>query len=180
MFAEISGLPGVSLQPAAGAHGELTALFVAAEYFRSRGEDRPTILIADSAHGTNPASAKMAGFTTAPVRSNANGMVDLDDLKAKLSSQTAVFMLTNPSTLGLFDKQVRQIADLVHGVGGLIYLDGANMNAILGVSRPGDFGADLMHYNPHKTFSGPHGGGGPVLDRFVCAAIWSRSCLHRR
>ncbi len=180
MFAEISGLPGVSLQPAAGAHGELTALFVAAEYFRSRGEDRPTILIADSAHGTNPASAKMAGFTTAPVRSNANGMVDLDDLKAKLSSQTAVFMLTNPSTLGLFDKQVRQIADLVHGVGGLIYLDGANMNAILGVSRPGDFGADLMHYNPHKTFSGPHGGGGRVLDRFVCAAIWSRSCLHRR
>ncbi len=161
MFAEISGLPGVSLQPAAGAHGELTALFVAAEYFRSRGENRTTVLIADSAHGTNPASAKMAGFQTVPVRSDAQGMVNLEDLKSKLSSETAVFMLTNPNTLGLFDRQVREIADLVHGVGGLIYLDGANMNAILGIARPGDFGADLMHYNPHKTFSGPHGGGGP-------------------
>lgn len=161
MFAEISGLPGVSLQPAAGAHGELTALFVAAEYFRSRGEHRPTVLIADSAHGTNPASAKMAGFTTTPVRSDAEGMVDLDDLKSKLSHETAVFMLTNPNTLGLFDRKVRAIAEQVHAVGGLIYLDGANMNAILGIARPGDFGADLMHYNPHKTFSGPHGGGGP-------------------
>ncbi|MEM1224535.1 MAG: aminomethyl-transferring glycine dehydrogenase subunit GcvPB [Planctomycetota bacterium] len=161
MLAEISGLPGVSLQPAAGAHGELTALFVAAAYFQSRGENRRVVLTADSAHGTNPASAQMAGFATKTVKSNGDGLVDLDDLKAKLGDDTAVFMLTNPNTLGLFDRQIETINHLVHEAGALIYLDGANMNAILGITRPGDFGADLMHYNPHKTFSGPHGGGGP-------------------
>ncbi|MCC9599619.1 aminomethyl-transferring glycine dehydrogenase subunit GcvPB [Stieleria sp. JC731] len=162
MLGEISGLPGVSLQPAAGAHGELTALLVAAAYFAERGEsDRTVVLTADSAHGTNPASAQMAGFSTKTVKSNADGLVDVEDLKSKLSDKTAVFMLTNPNTLGLFDSQVKEIADLVHEAGGLIYLDGANMNAILGIARPGDFGADLMHFNPHKTFSGPHGGGGP-------------------
>ena len=162
MLGEISGLPGVSLQPAAGAHGELTALLVAAAYFADRGEqNRTVVLTADSAHGTNPASAQMAGFSTRTVKSGPDGLVDMDDLKSKLDDKTAVFMLTNPNTLGLFDKQVRQIADLVHEAGGLIYLDGANMNAILGITRPGDFGADLMHFNPHKTFSGPHGGGGP-------------------
>ena len=161
MLAEISGLPGVSLQPAAGAHGELTALLVAAAYFQSRGEDRRVVLTADSAHGTNPASAHMAGFVTKTIKSNADGLVDLEDLRAKLDDQTAVFMLTNPNTLGLFDRQIEEIDRLVHDAGGLIYLDGANMNAILGITRPGDFGADLMHYNPHKTFSGPHGGGGP-------------------
>jgi glycine dehydrogenase subunit 2 len=161
LLAEISGLPGVSLQPAAGAHGELTALMVAAAYFRQRGEERRIVLTADSAHGTNPASASMAGLETKPVKSNSRGMVDLDDLKSKLSNQTAVFMLTNPNTLGLFDAQIMEITQAVHDVGALVYLDGANMNAILGISRPGDFGADLMHYNPHKTFSGPHGGGGP-------------------
>ncbi len=162
MFGEIAGLPGVSLQPAAGAHGELTALLVAAAYFAERDEtQRTVVLTADSAHGTNPASAQMAGFSTKTIKSGANGLVDMEDLKNKLDNTTAVFMLTNPNTLGLFDSQVQEIADLVHEAGGLIYLDGANMNAILGIARPGDFGADLMHFNPHKTFSGPHGGGGP-------------------
>ncbi|MEX2173042.1 MAG: aminomethyl-transferring glycine dehydrogenase subunit GcvPB [Pirellulaceae bacterium] len=161
MLAEISGLPAVSLQPAAGAHGELTALMVAAAYFRHQKQTRTKVLAPDSAHGTNPASAKMAGFDFVTVKSNASGFVDLSDLQAKLDDQVAVFMITNPSTLGLFDRQVGQIAQLVHDAGGLIYLDGANMNAILGITRPGDFGADMMHYNPHKTFSGPHGGGGP-------------------
>lgn len=161
LLAEISGLPGVSLQPAAGAHGELTALMVAAAYFRDRGENRPVVLTADSAHGTNPASAKMAGLETKTVKSDARGLVDVVDLRSKLDSSTAVFMLTNPNTLGLFDSQILEITQAVHDAGALVYLDGANMNAILGIARPGDFGADLMHYNPHKTFSGPHGGGGP-------------------
>jgi glycine dehydrogenase subunit 2 len=161
MFAEISGLPAVSLQPAAGAHGELTALMVAAAYFDDQGESRTKVLVPDSAHGTNPASARMAGFDAVTIKSDARGLVDLDDLRSKLDDQVAVFMITNPSTLGIFDDQVAEIADLVHKEGGLIYLDGANMNAILGIARPGDFGADMMHYNPHKTFSGPHGGGGP-------------------
>jgi glycine dehydrogenase subunit 2 len=161
MLAEISGLPCVSLQPAAGAHGELAALMVAAAYYRHHNLPRTKVLAPDSAHGTNPASARMAGFDFVTVKSRGDGMVDLEDLQAKLDNQIAVFMITNPSTLGLFDKQVPQIARLVHDRGGLIYLDGANMNAILGITRPGDFGADMMHYNPHKTFSGPHGGGGP-------------------
>ena len=161
MLAEISGLPAVSLQPAAGAHGELTALMIVAAHFRSLGQQRPVVLTADSAHGTNPASAAMAGFRTQTVKSNAQGLVDVDDLRSKLNQQVAVFMLTNPNTLGLFDRQIREISQAVHDAGALIYLDGANMNAILGIARPGDFGADLMHFNPHKTFSGPHGGGGP-------------------
>jgi glycine dehydrogenase subunit 2 len=161
MLAEIAGLEAVSLQPAAGAHGELTALLVAAAYFRDLKTPRSVVLIPDGAHGTNPASAAMAGFQTVPVRSTAEGFVDLDDLAAHLDSRTAVFMITNPNTLGLFEPRIEQIARLVHQAGGLVYLDGANMNAILGIARPGDFGADLMHFNPHKTFSGPHGGGGP-------------------
>ena len=161
MLGEISGLPAVSLQPAAGAQGELAALMVAAAYFRDLGQQRRTVLTPDTAHGTNPASARIAGFDTVTVKSNDEGLVDLEDLRSKLNDQTAVFMITNPNTLGLFDHQIGEIAELVHGAGGLIYLDGANMNAILGVARPGDFGADMMHYNPHKTFSGPHGGGGP-------------------
>jgi glycine dehydrogenase subunit 2 len=161
LLAEISGLPAVSLQPAAGAHGELTALMVAAAHFRELGEQRVKVLAPDSSHGTNPASARMAGFDTVTVRSTDAGFVDMDDLRAKIDDQLAVFMITNPNTLGLFDQQVADIAQLVHDHGGLIYLDGANMNAILGIARPGDFGADMMHFNPHKTFSGPHGGGGP-------------------
>jgi glycine dehydrogenase subunit 2 len=161
MLAEISGLPAVSLQPAAGAHGELAALMTAAAYFKDQRLDKRVVLAPDSAHGTNPASAAIAGFKSVTVKSGANGLVDMEDLKSKLNDQVAVFMITNPNTLGLFDGQVGEIARLVHAQGGLIYLDGANMNAILGVARPGDFGADMMHYNPHKTFSGPHGGGGP-------------------
>jgi glycine dehydrogenase subunit 2 len=159
---EISGLPAVSLQPAAGAQGELTALYVAAAYFRDQGQTHRTkVLVPDSAHGTNPASAALAGFQAVEVKSNAKGLVDLENLKAKLGDDTAVFMITNPNTLGLFERQITQITDLVRAAGGLVYLDGANMNAILGVTRPGDFGADMQHYNVHKTFTGPHGAGGP-------------------
>jgi glycine dehydrogenase subunit 2 len=162
ILAEIAGLDAVSLQPAAGAQGELTALLVAHAYFRDRGEEsRTRVLIPDSAHGTNPASAAIAGFDAVSVKSNARGLVDLGDLKAKLDDRTAVFMITNPNTLGLFDDQIAAITDALHRQGALVYLDGANMNAILGITRPGDFGADMMHYNVHKTFTGPHGGGGP-------------------
>jgi glycine dehydrogenase subunit 2 len=162
ILAEIAGLDGVSLQPAAGAQGELTALLVAAAYFKDKGETRRTrVLIPDSAHGTNPASAALAGFEAVPVKSTGHGLVDLDDLKAKLDDRTAAFMITNPNTLGLFEPNIKVIRDLLHERGALLYLDGANMNAILGVTRPGDFGADMMHYNVHKTFTGPHGAGGP-------------------
>jgi glycine dehydrogenase subunit 2 len=161
MLAEISGLEAVSLQPAAGAQGELTALMVAAAHYRRLGQKRTQVLIPDSAHGTNPASAAMAGFHSVAVKSTPEGFVDLADLETKLDERTAVFMITNPNTLGLFERQIGPIAARVHDAGGLIYLDGANMNAILGIARPGDFGADMMHFNPHKTFSGPHGGGGP-------------------
>jgi glycine dehydrogenase subunit 2 len=158
---EISGLDACSLQPAAGAHGELTALLVATAYFHDVGEQRTKVLVPDSAHGTNPASATMAGFDTVTVKTVPSGAVDMDDLRAKLDDQIAVFMITNPNTVGIFEPNMREIADAVHARGGLVYLDGANMNAILGIARPGDFGADMQHYNPHKTFSGPHGGGGP-------------------
>jgi glycine dehydrogenase subunit 2 len=162
ILAEIAGLDAVSLQPSAGAQGELTALLVAHTYFRDRGEEgRLRVLIPDSAHGTNPASAALAGFEAVTIKSTPRGLVDLADLRAKLDERTAVFMITNPNTLGLFDEQMATIRELVHGKGGLIYLDGANMNAILGITRPGDFGVDMMHYNVHKTFTGPHGAGGP-------------------
>ncbi len=161
ILAEIAGLDAVSLQPSAGAQGELTALLAAAAYFRDRGDKRTRVLIPDSAHGTNPASAAIAGFDAVTIKSNSRGLVDLDDLRAKLDERTAVFMITNPNTLGLFDDQILTITELVHARGGLVYLDGANMNAILGITRPGDFGVDMMHYNVHKTFTGPHGAGGP-------------------
>ncbi|MGD0899627.1 MAG: aminomethyl-transferring glycine dehydrogenase subunit GcvPB, partial [Thermoguttaceae bacterium] len=158
---EIAGLEAVSLQPAAGAHGELTALLVAAAYFHDRNQHRSVVLIPDGAHGTNPASAAMAGFRTVGVRSTPEGLLDLEHLGSQLSPEVALLMITNPNTLGIFEREMAEIARRVHDVGGLVYLDGANMNAILGIARPGDFGADLMHFNPHKTFSGPHGGGGP-------------------
>jgi len=161
-LAEISGLPAVTLQPAAGAQGELTALYVAAAYYRHKGEThRRKVLVPDSAHGTNPASAALAGFETVTIKSGANGLVDLEDLKSKIGPDTAVFMITNPNTIGLFEENIKVITDLLHANGSLVYLDGANMNAILGITRPGDFGADMQHYNVHKTFTGPHGGGGP-------------------
>ena len=161
LLAEIAGLPAVSLQPAAGAQGELTALLVAAAYFKHRNESRNLVLIPDSAHGTNPASAAIAGFQVVTVRSNSQGLVDLQDFTAKLSDRVAVFMITNPNTLGLFETNILEISRRVHDHGGLVYLDGANMNALLGRCRPGDFGDDMMHYNVHKTFTGPHGSGGP-------------------
>ncbi len=171
MLAEIAGLPAVSLQPAAGAQGEMAALLVAAAYFRDQGQQRTQVLAPDSAHGTNPASAALAGFEFASVRSTPQGFVDLDDLANKLSERTAVFMITNPNTLGMFDRSIARITELVHAAGGLVYLDGANMNAILGITRPGDFGADMMHFNPHKTFSGPHGGGGPGAGPIAVSAV---------
>jgi len=161
MLAEISGLHAVSLQPAAGAHGELTSLMIAAAHFRTLGQKRTKVLVPDSAHGTNPASATIAGMRAVTIKSTAAGCVDMDDFSAKLDDEVAVLMITNPNTLGLFDQRIVEIADRVHEAGGLVYLDGANLNAILGITRPGDFGADMMHFNPHKTFSGPHGSGGP-------------------
>ena len=167
MLAELSGLPGVSLQPAAGAHGELAALLVAVAYLKdqakreNRPHERNIVLIPDGAHGTNPASAAVAGLKTVEVKSDSDGFVDLDDLKSKLNDRVAVFMITNPNTLGIFEKNIKAICDLVHEAGGLVYLDGANFNAIAGITRPGDFGVDMMHYNVHKTFSTPHGAGGP-------------------
>lgn len=161
-FCEISGLPACSLQPAAGAHGELTALWVAHAYFKDHGQaHRTKVLAPDNAHGTNPASAAMAGFDTVTVKTLITGAVDMEDFRKKLDDNIAVFMITNPNTVGVFEPQIGEIAAEVHARGGLMYLDGANMNAILGIARPGDFGADMQHYNPHKTFSGPHGGGGP-------------------
>ncbi|MFN9720616.1 MAG: aminomethyl-transferring glycine dehydrogenase subunit GcvPB, partial [Planctomycetota bacterium] len=161
MLGEIAGLPGVSLHPAAGAQGEFTALLTAAAYFRDKGENRTRVLFPSSAHGTNPASAALAGFECVQLSGGKNGFVDLDELKSKLDDRTAVFMVTNPNTLGLFERDIAKVAELLHSVGGLVYIDGANMNAILGKTRPGDFGGDMMHYNVHKTFTGPHGAGGP-------------------
>ncbi|MEM8865821.1 MAG: aminomethyl-transferring glycine dehydrogenase subunit GcvPB [Planctomycetota bacterium] len=177
-LSEISGLPACSLQPAAGAHGELTALWVAAAYFRDQNsiDQHRKVLVPDSAHGTNPASAAMAGFQVVTVKTLQNGAVDMEDFRSKLDDQIAVFMITNPNTVGIFEPSMREIADEVHALGGLIYLDGANMNAILGVTRAGDFGADMQHYNPHKTFSGPHGGGGPGAGP-ICVAEHLRPCL---
>jgi glycine dehydrogenase subunit 2 len=161
MLGEIAGLPGVSLHPAAGAQGEFTALLTAAAYFRSRGEQRTKVLFPASAHGTNPASAALAGFECVQLSGGRDGFVDLEELKSRLDDRTAVFMVTNPNTLGLFERDIAKVAELLHSVGGLVYIDGANMNAILGRTRPGDFGGDMMHFNVHKTFTGPHGAGGP-------------------
>ena len=161
MLAEIAGLPAVSLQPAAGAQGELAALLVASAWFRSRQESRTRVIFPSSAHGTNPASAAIAGFECVQLNNSPGGLVDLEELTEQLDERTAVFMITNPNTLGLFETQIEEIAERVHDVGGLVYIDGANMNAIMGVTRPGDFGGDMMHYNVHKTFTGPHGAGGP-------------------
>ncbi len=160
-LAEIAGLSEVTLQPAAGAHGEMTGLMIINAYHRSKGERRTTVLAPDSAHGTNPASCATCGCKSVSVRSRPDGCVDLDDLKRLVDADSAALMITNPNTVGVFDGQIAEIADIVHDKGAQLYLDGANMNAILGRTRPGDFGVDCMHYNTHKTFSTPHGGGGP-------------------
>jgi glycine dehydrogenase subunit 2 len=159
---EIGGFAGVSLQPAAGAHGELTGVLIIRAYHRSREDHKRTkILIPDSAHGTNPATSAMSGMEVVQLKSDERGNVDLDALKAECDDSLAGLMLTNPNTLGLFDENTEEVIRLVHEAGGLVYGDGANMNALLGISRPGDLGFDVLHYNLHKTFSTPHGGGGP-------------------
>ncbi|MCQ2567297.1 MAG: aminomethyl-transferring glycine dehydrogenase subunit GcvPB [Mogibacterium sp.] len=159
---EITGMDAVTFQPAAGAHGEFTGLLLIKAYHQDRGDfERNEIIVPDSAHGTNPASATMAGFKTIEIKSNENGMVDLDSLKEKLGPHTAGLMLTNPNTVGLFDENIMEITRLVHEAGGLCYYDGANLNAVMGIVRPADIGFDVIHMNLHKTFSTPHGGGGP-------------------
>ena len=161
-LSEICGMDRFTLQPVAGAHGELTGMFIIRAYHLKRGDAlRDKILAPDSSHGTNPASAAAAGMTVVQVASDARGNVDIEDLKAKVGPDTAGLMLTNPNTLGLFDEHIKQITEIVHKAGGLVYYDGANANAIMGKSRPGDMGFDVVHINLHKTFSTPHGGGGP-------------------
>ena len=158
---EVSGLPHVSLQPSAGSHGELAGLLLTRAYHEGRGEHRTKVLTPDTAHGTNPATVTMAGLEVVKVGTNADGGVDLDDLRAKADDQVACLMLTNPNTLGIFDPQIEEIAAIVHAVGATLYYDGANLNAIMGVTRPGDMGFDIVHFNLHKSFTQPHGGGGP-------------------
>ncbi len=160
-LSEICGLPHVSLQPSAGSHGELAGMLLTRAYHADRGEQRSKVLTPDTAHGTNPATVTMAGYEVVKVATNERGGVDLEDLRAKASDETASLMLTNPNTLGLFDENIAEIAEIVHGVGGTVYYDGANLNAIMGYTRPGDMGFDIVHLNLHKTFSQPHGGGGP-------------------
>jgi len=157
----LSGMARVTMQPAAGAHGELTGIMLVRAYHESQGRKRKKIIIPDSAHGTNPATAAMCGYVTVEVPSDEKGGVDVEALREVLDEDVAGLMLTNPNTLGLFDENIRLIADLVHEVGGLLYYDGANANAILGYSRAGDMGFDIVHFNLHKTFATPHGGGGP-------------------
>ena len=163
ILAEVCGLDAVSLQPAAGSQGELTGLMLMRAYFadRGEGEQRTTVITADTAHGTNPASVTMAGYKLQKVETDERGNLDLEDLRAKVNEETAGLMLTNPSTLGLFDEGIEEVAAIFHDAGALLYYDGANLNAVCGISRPGDMGFDIVHINLHKTFSQPHGGGGP-------------------
>jgi len=161
LLAAISGMDSITLQPAAGAHGEFAALLIMRAYHEKRKEPRKNIIIPDSAHGTNPASVMLAGYSTIKVPSNNKGLVDVEKLAAVCDQETAGFMLTNPNTLGLFETDIEKIAAIIHDCGGLLYMDGANLNALLGLVRPGDMDFDIVHFNLHKTFSTPHGGGGP-------------------
>src|SRR5438874_6228527 len=163
ILAEVTGLDAVSLQPAAGSQGELTGLMLVRAYFadRGEGEQRRKVVIPDTAHGTNPASVTMAGYELTPVRTDARGNIDVDDLRTKVDEHTAALMLTNPSTLGLFDENIEEVAKIFHDAGALMYYDGANLNAVCGISRPGDMGFAILHINLHQPFSQPHGGGGP-------------------
>jgi glycine dehydrogenase subunit 2 len=160
-LSEISGLPHVSLQPSAGSHGELAGVLLTRAYHEARGEHRHKVLTPDTSHGTNPATVTMAGLEVVKVATNPDGGVDLDDLRRKADSDVACLMLTNPNTLGLFDQNIQEIAAIVHEVGATLYYDGANLNAVMGLSRPGDMGFDIVHFNLHKSFTQPHGGGGP-------------------
>jgi glycine dehydrogenase subunit 2 len=174
----------VTFQPAAGAHGEMTGLMVIRAYLDDRGERRTRVIVPDSAHGTNPASAAMCGFEVVTVPSDARGNIDLATLRRVADGSVAALMLTNPNTLGLFEEQILEVADVIHGCGALMYLDGANFNAVLGITRPGDQGFDVMHMNVHKTFSTPHGGGGPgagpvAVKRFLEAYLPSPTVERR-
>ena len=160
-LAEIAGLGHVSLQPSAGSHGELAGVLLTRAYHEDRGQDRRKVLTPDTAHGTNPATVTMAGLEVVKVATDASGGVDVEDLRAKADADVACLMLTNPNTLGLFDPNIEEIASIVHGVGATLYYDGANLNAVMGLSRPGDMGFDIVHFNLHKSFTQPHGGGGP-------------------
>ncbi len=168
---EITGMDAITLQPAAGAHGEFTGILLARAYHESQGNARKKIIIPDSAHGTNPATAAVVGYEVANLKSNAQGMVDLAELARMVDADTAALMLTNPSTIGVFESEIGKIAEILHAKGALLYMDGANMNALVGKARPGDFGVDVMHLNLHKTFSTPHGGGGPGSGPVACKKI---------
>jgi glycine dehydrogenase subunit 2 len=165
---EICGMDAITLQPAAGAHGEMTGILLVRAYLESQGNARKKILIPDSAHGTNPATAAICGYQVENLKSNERGMVDIPSLVAQMNEDVAALMLTNPNTLGVFEQEIHKIADILHDKGGLLYMDGANMNALVGKVRPGDFGVDVMHLNLHKTFSTPHGGGGPGSGPVAC------------
>jgi glycine dehydrogenase subunit 2 len=160
-LAEITGMDAVTLQPAAGAHGEMTGIMLIRSLLESRGDARKKVLIPDSAHGTNPATAHMCGYAVQNIASNERGLVDIETLEKAMDETVAGLMITNPNTLGVFEENIVKITQIVHAKGGLVYMDGANMNALVGIARPGDFGVDVMHLNLHKTFSTPHGGGGP-------------------
>jgi glycine dehydrogenase subunit 2 len=165
---EITGMDAITLQPAAGAHGEFTGILLVRAWHESKGNPRRKILIPDSAHGTNPATAAICGYQVENLKSNAEGGIDLEALARQVDEDTAALMLTNPSTLGVFENEIHKIADILHAKGALLYMDGANMNALVGKVRPGDFGVDVMHLNLHKTFSTPHGGGGPGSGPVAC------------
>ena len=166
-LAEITGMNAVTLQPAAGAHGEFTGILMVRAALEARGNPRKKILVPDSAHGTNPATAMMVGYSVENIKSNERGMVDLDVLSQAVTEDVAGLMITNPNTVGVFEENIRKICGILHDKGGLVYMDGANMNALVGIARPGDFGIDVMHLNLHKTFSTPHGGGGPGPARLL-------------
>jgi glycine dehydrogenase subunit 2 len=168
---EITGMDAITLQPAAGAHGEFTGILLVRAWHESQGNARKRILIPDSAHGTNPATAAICGYQVENIKSNAQGGIDLEALARQVNDETAALMLTNPSTLGVFESEIHRIADILHAKGALLYMDGANMNALVGKVRPGDFGVDVMHLNLHKTFSTPHGGGGPGSGPVACKAF---------
>ena len=165
---DITGMDAITLQPAAGAHGEFTGILLTRAWHQSQGNPRQTVLIPDSAHGTNPATAAFSGYSVENIKSNTDGGIDLEALARRVDENTAALMLTNPSTLGVFENEIHKIADILHAKGALLYMDGANMNALVGKVRPGDFGVDVMHLNLHKTFSTPHGGGGPGSGPVAC------------
>jgi len=165
---EITGMDAITLQPAAGAHGEFTGLLLIRAWHEAQGNARKKILLPDSAHGTNPASAAVCGYAVENLKSNAEGGIDLEALERQVDEETAALMITNPSTIGVFESQIHKIAEILHAKGALLYMDGANMNALVGKARPGDFGVDVMHLNLHKTFSTPHGGGGPGAGPVAC------------